>query len=370
MVVPVVWNAEPGGLTWPEVEAGLAWSLSNLGALPPPEGWLTVVESTESRVVFELDLSASGFDEAASPAIQSAIVPVWESDEMQQNGAVDAGRFLMRTLYSPWRYYSITGACATFDEWSTEHLSSITRKYGVTVSLLTKDDRLITLNERPWEDIGAVGFVAHSGVGVLSDVSVSQESEVIDLMENGQQRYAVFDGDGQLSPAADPTVIGAGQPGKCMWCHEGSLMNGTPANPTTRPYLSYTDWNARIGEMQAMLDTHRTQLSTAVDFSAQTHSYGELIVREFLHPTPARVAAAWGLSAAEMDDMIEEYDLELSLDGEYPSRGSILSRAALDAVMADQVPGFVPLTVLSDDREAPTEVLEDIDAGLLRCQSP
>ena len=377
MTVTLRWTPESGGISQDEMIAGLAWSLSNLGALPPEEGWLTTPRSERNSVVFDLDLARVGFDERALPAVTDAIAPLQSSDERAALGSVDVGRFLMRTLYSPWRYYSITGACETFAEWSDAVRAPDTETYGVTFSLLTEDDRLIELNAGPWSSIGAVGFVARSGPGVLYDPSVSEEVEVIDLMSNGQQRYAVFDADGALVPAADPAIIAAGQPGKCMWCHEGSLMSGTPYNPTSRPHLSFPQWLHRINEMQGLLDAHRAGLQTAVDFTTyETHGYGERIVREFLKPTPQRIAAEWGISEEMLTDLIEEYGLELTLDEEYPSRGSTLSRVALDAVYVAELaePGFVPLTILPDDREAPSEdaALEGAEAlqSLPRCFRP
>ncbi len=360
LAVAARWTAEPGGITWEQAEAGLAWSLTNLGALPPPDGWLDVTESDGNTVYFTLHLDRVGFDRQASEALLAAVAPVQGSDELAALGSVDVGRLLMRTLYSPWRYYGITGACADFSDWAALSQGEDTEHYGITVSLLTEDDRLITLNAGPYS-LEEIGFVARSGAGVLHDPAVTQELEVIDLMRSGQQRYAVYDAAGRLAPAADPAVIAAGQPGRCMWCHEGSLMIGTPVNPTTRPHLSYLQWRARMAQMQAVLDEHRAGLETSVDFTdRQAHTHGELLVREFLRPTPERMSREWGISGDALAELLAEYDVEYSLDEEYPDRGPVLSRADLDAVYADAIaaPGFQTLPILPDDREAP----EDWDA--------
>ncbi|MFT5681440.1 MAG: hypothetical protein ACI8RZ_002346 [Myxococcota bacterium] len=178
------------------------------------------------------------------------------------------------------------------------------------------------------------------------------------MRANGQQRYAVFDAEGSLAPAADPDVIAAGQPGKCMWCHEGALMTGTPANPTTRPYLSYPEWMTRMSEMQTLQDDHRQGLETAADFvERQAHSDGELLVREFLRPKLARMTVEWGISVEELESLLAKYDVEYTFDDEYPSRGRILDRTVLDVIYAAELadPGFEALEILPDDREAPEE---------------
>ena len=357
LVVPLRWTAEPGGSTWDEAQSGLAWSLSNLGALPPSDGWLTIIDSDEYTTLFEINLEESGFNPRALDALRSAMDPIAQSDELDEHGTVDVGRFLMRTLYSPWRYYSITGACTDVDDWADLSQPEAVENYGVTVSLLTTDDRIITLNEGPLSSINAVGFSARSGEGVIADPATSLEVEVIDLMSNGQQRYAVFDHHGQLAPAADPEVIAAGQPGKCMWCHEGSLMTGTPVNPTSRPHLSYPEWAARMERMQDMLETHRSKLDTSVDFfnDYHTHTHGELLAREFLYPTPARLQREWGVSGETLSKMLSDHSVSTSLDGEYPDRGPILSRTEVDVVYATELaePGYQALAILPDDRDAP-----------------
>ncbi len=358
LVVPLRWTAEPGGISWEQAEAGLAWSLTNLGALPPPDGWLTIRESGSDTTIFDLDLEHSGFDPQAEEALRAAVAPLQDSDELAALGSVDVGRFLMRTLYAPWRYYSITGACADLSDWEALAEGAEVEQYGVSLSLLTDGDRLITLNAGPWQDVSEIAFSTRSGAGVLHDPSVSEEVEVIDLMGNGQQRYAVFDAQGQLAPAADPTVVAAGQPGKCMWCHEGALMTGTPANPTTRPHLSYPEWITRMSQMQALQDDHRLGLDTAADFTdRQAHTDGELLVREFLRPTPARLLREWGVTAEELADMLTEHSVEYTLDDEYPSRGEVLPRAALDIVYAAELapPWYEVLEILPDDREAPED---------------
>lgn len=377
LVIPLRWTESPGGLSWEQAETGLAWSLTNLGALPPLDGWLSINESEGDTVFFELNLAQAGFAPQAEAALRAAITPLQTSDELAVLGSVDVGRLLMRTVYAPWRYYSITGACADLSGWESLAASEAVEQYGVTRSLLTTDERLITLNAGPWQDVSEIAFSTRSGLGVLRDPSASEEVEVIDLMGNGQQRYAVFDAQGQLSPAADPAVILAGQPGKCMWCHEGALMTGTPTNPTTRPHLSYPEWGARMSQMQALQDAHRQALVTAADFTdRQAHTDGELLVREFLLPTPARVQREWDVTAAELSEILNNYSVEETLDDEYPSRGPVLLRSDLDDVYAAELapPGYEALVILPDDRAAP-EDLKGLEgeadfAALPRCWRP
>ena len=49
------------------------------------------------------------------------------------------------------------------------------------------------------------------------------EFDLIDLMPNGQLRYAVYGLDGVLLPYSSSDYGLAGKPAKCMWCHEGII---------------------------------------------------------------------------------------------------------------------------------------------------
>ena len=100
---------------WTTARAGLWWSLSALGALPPADEDLALVvidQPSAGEVLFDLDLGAVGLPEAAFPAVAEAIAEIQAAPSLSRRGGVDVGRFLMRTLHEPWRYYAITGACA------------------------------------------------------------------------------------------------------------------------------------------------------------------------------------------------------------------------------------------------------------------
>ncbi|MEL6343724.1 MAG: hypothetical protein AAFV53_11375 [Myxococcota bacterium] len=356
-------------LTWTQARDGLAWSLSNMGALPPPQTatWIAIQQEDARRIQFDLNLDAVGFDPRAHDALRRAVQPLLDSDEMATVGTVDVGRFLMRTLYSPWQYYAITGACADRQEWTDRYLSETTDQYAVTLSLLSEKHRRITFNDRPWETIQEIAFLSESGSGDLQQGDFSPiDFEVIDIMSNGQQRFAVYDAQGSLISAI-PDTHPAGQPGSCMWCHEGYIQYGTFENPSASGYIDYLLWEERVFEMVDRLTAHRDTLETAVVFDNLNHTYGELLTREFLYPTPGRLSAEWDADAAAL---IAAQGLHTTSDEEHPARGEIVTRTDADQVFIHQLPQwsetpghrfeglssatYQPLSTLPDDRAVPS----------------
>ena len=344
--VPVRFVPTDRGLTEDRAVAGLAWALTHLGAAPPPDPdtWLPL--DGDARW---LDLEAARLPQAAHHPAALALAPLRHSDEVAARGAIDAGRLLARTLHEPWWYYAITGACLSLDDWRAARGPSPAATYGVTESLLVDADRLIRFDPGPWVDLAGLSFEVETGDGVLDGSAAPLEAEVIDLMPSGQQRFALYGPDGALMPAADPAHVPAGQPAKCMWCHEGNLMSGTPDNPTTAPHASYAEWIAALGGMTDTLTAHRSVTPVAFDWAdPQVHTDAELVVREFLLPTPDRAARELGWTEAAVQARIDAGDLHAAPDPEWPDRGPVLRRSQVDALMPD----YAPLPVLDDGRDA------------------
>lgn len=371
--VDLRWIPDVGDADWDTARAGLWWALSNLGAAPADEGALRVQEQGADGVVFTLDLGAVGFPEARLPDVAAAVAPVraWSSEP------VDLGRFLMATLYEPGRYYAITGACATLEEWRAARLAPEALDYAVTLSLLVPGERLIRLNpagpapggdtdapadtdDTAADDTGAaslaeagarvagLGFLASEGEGSLADGSfVAHEYETVDVMPNGQQRYAVYDASGALLAGAETTV--AGQPGKCMWCHEHRIQRGAAENPGVPGYLDYAAFAAEVDVAEAWMERVRAA-APVVDFAAApaVHEHAERLTLVYLEPSAARVALEWGVPVEE----VLALGLATHTNPEFPELGDRLARADVDAARALREPGWAPLDVPASDREA------------------
>jgi len=349
LVVPLRWVGGSPLLDWPQAQAGLWWSLSSLGALPPDATALVVDSLADGAVTFSLDLGAVGFPAEAAGTLAEIAAEMQSDPSVARHGGVDVGRFLMRTLHEPWRYYALTGACATAAQWQATRQQPDPAVYAVTDSLLVEGSRLIEVNDQAGA-VGAIGFRSAEVSGTLGAHTV-EELEVVDVMPNGRQRFAVYSASGALQPASDPALSPAGQPGRCLWCHESRLMLGQP-NPDIEGYWSYESFAEAIAAQSALLEAHRASLETVVDFTEPSvHTWGELLVEEFLFPTPARVALEWGIS----EGAVRAAGLDGTESEEYPAWGTVYARAAVDGALWARE-GWRPVETLASSRAAPESV--------------
>lgn len=344
--LPLIWARGYEGDTLERSLEGLWWQLSLLGASPPADGRaVEIVEEEADRARLLLDPQAAGFDEAGLAAMEEAVAGLAESDEARLFGGVDLGRALMRTLYSPWRYYAITGACRTLEGWRAARSREPLGAFAVNDSLLVAGEREIALNLDPagWAE---VAMEAAEGEGSLHDGSFAAlEHETLDLMSNGQQRFAVYDVDGEILPAA--TASAAGQPGRCMWCHEGDMQVLSPGNTPVDGYLTPEEFLAQLSLADAALATRRAELESAVDWAEpEVHAWGELLVETFLAPSPGRLAREWGVEVEEVEAKLEALGLTLRESEEYPEQGPLYARAELDARMDALLPWILERSAL------------------------
>lgn len=329
---------------WEEALAGLWWALSAVGAETEDENGLEVLSEGPEGVIFSLDLEEVGLP--VPEAFVSALGPMRESAEYQRWGSVDAGRFLLRTIDEPWRYFSATQACPTVDRWRVRLLND-SREFAVTNSLLTDTDRLLRYNW-PVYRVEDLAWLAEEGSGSLENGSFKAEGfEVVDIMPNGRERFAAYDGAGRI--VLDPQP--AGLPGRCQWCHENHVM-GTVEQPDVGVGVGFSTFAADVKAQQTLIDDYRATLPTVVDFETyDTHEWAERIVELFLQPTASRIAAEWGTSEEDVRLRAKTAGFFWHENEEYPEFGEVLWREEVDALLLEQDPAADPLPTMPSARQ-------------------
>jgi len=327
-----------------QVETGLLWTLSFLGAsLPRDEP--PVVSWRENVVTLRLD--RAGVDSSAWPSWRKLLAAMKASEEYDLMGALDIGRFVALTLCSSRHYYALTGASLRYDDVRARYAFD-PELVAIVESSVAIGNRLIEVSQNlsPMD----VAFVAHEGIGSIQLGSFQiTEREVLDVMPNGQLRFALYDIDGDRKLAADNAVTAAGKPSKCIWCHETELSRAFRGRTSVPGYYSLGNFEDQIAARTERLATYRAALSSRIDYSReQDHTNAELLYVSFYEPSVERVALEWGLSVERVQELLT--DLPTHAQTEYSYLGDTLYRRN----QIDRLAPYNVLEVPTDPREVST----------------
>ncbi|MBK6483292.1 MAG: hypothetical protein IPG01_09180 [Chitinophagaceae bacterium] len=114
----------------------------------------------------------------------------------------------------------------------------------------------------------------------------TQIHETMELMPNGQLRFATYDLQGILMPSANAVISAAGKPGKCMWCHESKALTLFQEQDDVPGYLTAQEFVERVALTNEELTEIRNALSTDLVFANQSdHTLSELLYISFMEPS-------------------------------------------------------------------------------------
>lgn len=248
-----------------------------------------------------IDLSAAGVIDTTRPAWKELLAALRSSEEYRTFGAIDIGRFVALTLGSSQHYFVLTDAPRTYSGFRSKYRFE-DRQAAIIQSVIAHGNRLI--------DIGAAdtpfAFVGYEGTGTLADSTFAKrEIETIDLMVNGQLRFALYDLSGALKDAGSPELTQAGKPAKCLWCHEIRLQRTFNHVTDLSGYYAAKQFDALIASRQEAIARYRSTLDSRIDFAReQDHTFAELLYLSFMEPSAQRVAGEWGVSVTEVQQRL------------------------------------------------------------------
>lgn len=314
-----------------DMETGLAWSLSYLGALLP-EGSLAAAiryEGSDSTR-FELDLGNVGFSEAAYSSITTILRRMKASEEYRQRGAISLGRFLMLTLHSSWHYYEITGMPESLEAFWAENQVGNIFLFPVLQSTVGLEHRFLKFQIS--EDPGRMAFLAEDTDGDIATPGYPVHGyEVFDVMPNGQLRFAIYDAAGQLAPAAPANRTRAGKPSKCLWCHESKVQPLFAPSPDIDGFMTAQDFYLLTDSANHILDWYRSRQRADIQFSRrQDHTQSEFLYISFMEPSVRVVAREWGWNEEEVEARFQGFPSHVH--GEFPQLGALYHRRRVDSL--------------------------------------
>lgn len=296
----------------------LSWCYSHLGASKLNPSLLPI----ENEII-SVNIDFLGFNVTAKNAIKHLHDTIVKTEEYKLNNSIDLGRYIALLLGSSEHYYHITGVPQNLNDLLSQYNLSKSKGY-INNSLVSKGHR--TLEYSPALELNQF-FITHE---LDSNSGKIIEYETMDIMENGQIRFGLYNLNGQRKIAPDPLITNAGKPAKCLWCHESNIQPLLSIQMDTQNHLSNSQLKDTLQYFKDRLNASQLKLSLGVDFSKkQEHTLMEMYYISFMEPSAMRLSQEWGVSIEEIKK--ELVSLKTHTHDEFPMLGSLYHRMDVEA---------------------------------------
>ena len=346
LVIKLRWIKSYPAQSRSKVNTGLFWALSFLGAKLPADAQIISWDGT----LVTVDLDAAGVAETSKPAWKKLLHILESSDEYRMMGGIDIGRFVFLSLCSSYQYYALTGVSPSYAEFRARHAFA-PRQVAIVESGVAHGNRLIEVAQG--EGINSVAFVAFEGTGSLQDHSFQKaDIETLDLMENGQLRFGLYDLDGHLKATATPALTAAGKPSKCLWCHEVNLQPPFRNVTDLAGYYSTQEFKEIVASATRVVAGYRKTLASKVEFRGRKdHSNTQDLYMSFAEPTASRLAAEWNMPLDRVEQLLASRNLKTHPHSELID-DDVLGDNLYDRTDVDSLAPYATIRGPSDMREA------------------
>lgn len=273
---------------------GLKWALSYVGALLPSstDGFIT------TNTVITIDIKKLGFNENAFQKLLKLSDKIKNTNEYKTNNSIDLGRYVTLLIGASEHYYEIIGVPNTLNEVLTRY-NLLPQKGYVNNSDVSLEHRIIQFSEQ--NGFNQLFFCQEIDP-ITQDI---YEYETIELLNNGQLRFGIFDQNGIRKNSVDASHSNAGKPAKCMWCHESNIQQMFSSQNDYNGYLAFSDFQNTLINYRESNRTLKLTLIDGVDFSqTQQHTYTELLYISFMEPSAERLSLEWNKSVSEVENLL------------------------------------------------------------------
>lgn len=288
------WNKAYPDDTIDKSALGLEWAYSFVGALLPnsPSG---ISVGTQTIVI---DLNGLGFNNEALQKMTLLHKKLKASEEYKRTKAIDLGRYITLLIGASHHYYALTGMPKKINAAMANYTLEPETGYvnNSEVSLVHRSIRF----SKP--DNLKQFFVATEIDSVTGQV---YEYETLELMPNGQPRFGIYDGAGNLKNSADKQYTNAGKPAKCMWCHESGIQQMFRPQRDFPGQLVAAELQEKLIGFNGELRQNRLGLPGLIDFSQkQQHTLTELLYISFMEPSAERLSLEWNMPIVQVQQRL------------------------------------------------------------------
>lgn len=323
---------------------GLKWALSYVGAASLQEyNGIFIKEDS-----IAIDISRLGFSAKATEKLLRLHTKIKASEEYQKTKAVDLGRYVCLLIGASEHYYAISEV--------PYQLKDVLKKYSLKKEKGYVNNSGVSLQHRVIEYSEQNGFEqVFLSEEIDSNSKQVVEYETIELMNNGQIRFGIWDVNGNRKNAVDASHSNAGKPAKCMWCHESSIQQFFRVQQDYPGYLTYEALQEKLVAYRYSYQLKQKSLSSGVDFSKlQDHTFTELLYISFMEPSAEQLSIAWGMSVNQVQQRLSS--LSTHTYEEFPFLGNLYHRIDIEPYAP-----FKGLSVSGNVREKMGDEVNHID---------
>jgi hypothetical protein len=291
--------------SWQKNRTGFLWALSYLGAELPKGSFDKSIKWIDSTS-FKLSFEKLGFNNDALIALEQLTDSIKQTEQYQTTGHIDLAQLVVLTIGSSWHYYAITGFPKNYQTYLREHNFINSNQFPITHSSVAKHHRLIKFNAS--DSVLKTVFVAEEGEGDLTAGNFKvQFHEVMDMMPNGQLRFAVYDENGYLASASPKKLGEAGKPAKCLWCHEIVFQPMFETTDSLANNMKPHEFQNLIEKQNNLLSEYRKNLNGEIDFKqTQDHTLMELLYISYMEPSIQKLSKEWGVSSEDIKILFKQ----------------------------------------------------------------
>jgi hypothetical protein len=289
--------------------------------------------------IITIDISKLGFNQNSEQKLLQLSQIVKNTSEYESLNSVDLGRFITLILGASEHYYEIVGTPKNLNEILNNYTFLPEQGYINNSSIALKH-RIISFSEQ--SGLKQV-FISEEVDSITGEV---YEYETIELLNNGQVRFGIYDQNGNRIPVANSEHTNAGKPGKCLWCHESSINPMFNSQDNFEGFLTYNDFqNTLVNFRTSHLEMRQNLLPDGVDFTqTQDHTLTELLYISFMEPSAQRLSLEWNMSLEEVQNLTN--NIPTHIYEEFPFLGELFYRDQIKSLAP-----FVGLEVSSKVRE-------------------
>ncbi|WP_299899460.1 hypothetical protein [uncultured Aquimarina sp.] len=323
-MINLKWNKSYPEDTFTKNVIALKWCLSFLGSdlVADTE---TVGISTNKEPIITLNIQQLKFNKNASKHLKKLHSQLKKTEEYKKNNAIDLGRYIALTIGSSYHYYKIVDIPNKLQEYHTSYAFDTIKGY-IDDSSVSLVDRIISISKNNTENRQA--YISTEVDSVSKEIF---EYETLEIMNNGQLKFGIYDHNGNIKDVADRTVTNAGKPAKCIWCHETGIQPLFSKQNNYPGYLTYPELKDSLDRNNKLLRSYQDKHWQDKEIrNKRLHTEMEISYISFMEPSAEHISNEWGISIEEVKTKLKH--LKTHRHHEFGFIGDLYHRKDIDAL--------------------------------------